>query len=64
LVLRAPDVPPALTPARSDLLGPSPIVPATFVPLRYDARGRGVSARGTTIGRVVHILVERRRAVR
>jgi bla regulator protein BlaR1 len=62
LVLRAPELPRALMPA--DAPAPSLAVPATFVPLRYDARGRGVAARGTTVGRVVHILVERRREVR
>ena len=61
LVLRAPELPRALTPERSDVFAPSP---ATFVPLRYDARGRPAPAPGTSIERAVRILVEPRREVR
>jgi hypothetical protein len=64
LVLRAPELPRALTPAGGDAPAPSLVGPPTFVPLRYDARGHGVAARATTVGRVVRILVERRSAVR
>jgi hypothetical protein len=62
LVLRAPELPRVLT--RSDVLPPSPVVPATFVPLRYDARGRPAAAQAITLGRVVRILAERSREVR
>jgi beta-lactamase regulating signal transducer with metallopeptidase domain len=62
LVLRAPELPRVLT--RSEVLPPSPVVPATFVPLRYDARGRPAAAQAITLGRVVRILAERSREVR
>ena len=64
LVLRAPELPGALTATHSDVFAPSPIVPATFVPLRYDTHGSLVVARGHSIGRVVRMLVERNQEVR
>jgi bla regulator protein BlaR1 len=64
LVLRAPELPGALVPARSDVPAPTLVVRATFVPLRYDASGGRDAARMTTIGRVMRIVVERSRDVR
>ena len=63
LALRVPGMPRVLMPGQDGVPAPS-AVPATFVPLRYETRGRAVVARATTIGRVVGILVEQRREVR
>ena len=64
LMIRAPELPEAFMSVREEVLAPSPVVPATFVPLVYDAREAGVAARRPTIERAVRILVQRRREVR